>query len=296
MKDLNLLIVFEALWLERSVTAAGDRLGVSQAAVSASLKRLRAEYRDKLFTLVGRKMQPTPLAEGIAQSIIDALAMIRRTGSEPEPFIPSNSDKTFVIRTRDVGEVVCFPVLMKKLAKIAPDIKLKTVFFPLDETLSGLANGRIDLALGFLPSLETDIHKKVLFSQSYVCVVRKGHPIEGVDLTPKIMKQLQHLLVEYSGSGHAVLEKALTKFSGADSIKVRLPQYLSAPHFVVNSDLVWIVPKILAETLAKYYPLRIKELSMDLPDFEVALYWHERYHADNANKWMRDYIGKELKI
>jgi DNA-binding transcriptional LysR family regulator len=70
MKDLNLLIVFEALWLERSVTAAGDRLGVSQAAVSASLKRLRAEYRDKLFTLVGRKMQPTPLAEGIAQSIL----------------------------------------------------------------------------------------------------------------------------------------------------------------------------------------------------------------------------------
>ena len=110
------------------------------------------------------------------------------------------------------------------------------------------------------------------------------------------MKQLQHLLVEYSGSGHAVLEKALIKFSGADSIKVRLPQYLSAPHFVVNSDLVWIVPKILAETLAKYYPLKIKELSMDLPDFEVALYWHERYHADNANKWMRDYIGKELKI
>lgn len=296
MKDLNLLLVFEALWLDRSVTDAGERLGVSQAAVSASLKRLREDYKDKLFTLVGRKMQPTPLATNIAQSILDALAMVRQTKREPEPFDPAVEDKTFVVRTRDIGEVVCFPLLIKKLSTVAPAIKIRTVFLPLDETLTGLANGQIDLALGFLPSLETGIHRKILFTQKYVCVVRKGHPLEKTELTHSSLKNQEHLLVEYSGSGHSILEKALVKLSGLGSIKVRLPQYLSAPHFVVNSDLVWIAPKILAETLASFFPLSIKEMQIDLPDFEVALYWHDRYHADNANKWMRDFIGAELKV
>ena len=78
MKDLNLLFVFEALWRDRSVTAAAERLGLTQAAVSGSLKRLREEYDDKLFTLVSRRMEPTPLATDLAPHLLDALALVRR--------------------------------------------------------------------------------------------------------------------------------------------------------------------------------------------------------------------------
>jgi DNA-binding transcriptional LysR family regulator len=296
MKDLNLLLVFEALWLDRSVTGAGERLGVSQAAVSSSLKRLRDDYHDKMFTLVGRKMQPTPLATSMAQTILDALNLVRRTRREPEAFNPETASRMFVVRTRDIGEIVCFPDLMAKLSTIAPKISLRTVMKPLDETVAGLANGQIDLALGFLPSLEAGIHKKILFNQHYVWVMRKGHSLERSKLSPAMLRSQQHLLVESSGSGHTAIEKTLIKLSGKDSIKVRMPQYLSAPHFIINSDLLWIAPEPLARALAKNFPLVIKSITVDLPEFEVALYWHERYHADTGNKWLREFIGQQLRV
>lgn len=295
MKDLNLLLVFEALLLERSVTAAGERLGVSQAAVSASLKRLREDYQDKLFTLVGRRMQPTPLATQIASQVTAALSLVRQTHREPQSFNPQTAKRQFVVRTRDVGEIVCLPDIVHSLEGMAPGIQLRTVFRPLDETIAGLAGGQIDLALGFLPSLEAGIHKRHLFEQHYVCVIRKGHPLERQRLTAAALRSQKHLLVEYSGSGHAVLERALTRLSGKESIKMRIPQYLSAPHFIVNSDLLWIAPAILAETLARHYSLIIRPLPIDLPSFEVALYWHERYHGDPGNKWLREYISTQLQ-
>jgi len=75
-------------------------------------------------------------------------------------------------------------------------------------------------------------------------------------------------------------------------IKVRLPQYLSAPHFILSTDLLWCVPSSLAYTLSHHYPLVLKPVPIALPDFEIALYWHERYHQDPGNRWLRDLIAQ----
>ena len=294
MKDLNLLYVFEAMWRDRSVTLAAENLGLTQAAVSSSLKRLRDEYDDKLFALVGRKMEPTPLASTLAPQLLDALAIVRKTGSAQARFDPATARRIFTVRTRDIGEVVCFPPLLKRLAASAPGIKLRTVFKPIEETLVGLAAGRIDLALGFLPSLETSIHRRPLLRQHYVCVMRAGHPLAKRRMTMDKFLEQEHLLVEYSGSGHQVLQRALVERGARHQIKLRIPQYLSAPHFVISSDLLWTAPAILAETLAQHYPLAIVSLPMELPEFEVALYWHERFHRDPANKWFRDFVAESL--
>lgn len=294
MKDLNLLYVFEALWRDRSVTAAAESLGLTQAAVSSSLKRLREEYADKMFSQVGRRMEPTPYATSISPRLLDALAMVRTTSIDETTFDPATAQRLFTVRSRDIGEVVCFPPLLEKLALVAPHIKLRSVFKPIDETFSGLATGRIDFALGFLPSLETSIHRRVLFKQRYVCVMRKGHPLQDHELEPAHFREQQHLLVEYSGSGHQVLERALVAAGAKHNIKVRLPQYLSAPHFVIGSDLLWCVPEVLAMTLAKHYPLVCKPTPLELPEFEIGLYWHDRYHRDPANKWLRDFIASHI--
>jgi DNA-binding transcriptional LysR family regulator len=169
------------------------------------------------------------------------------------------------------------------------------MFRPIAETLNEMASGLIDLSLGYLPALETGIHRRRLFAQRYVCVMRTDHPIAGADLTLKLFKTQEHVLTEYSGSGHILLERALTQAGLRDRIKVRLPQYLSAPYFVANSNLLWSVPAILAERLAQHFPLLIKQHPLQLPDFEIALYWHERYHRDPTNKWLRDFIARELQ-
>jgi DNA-binding transcriptional LysR family regulator len=296
MKDLNLLSVFEALWRDHSVTVAAENLGVTQAAVSGSLKRLRAEYDDKLFVLVGRRMEPTPLASELAPQLLNALEMIRGTHVGHARFDPATAKRLFTVRTRDIGEAVCLPRILVALGQTAPGIRLRTVFGPIPETLGGLANGHIDLALGFLPSLETDIHRRFLFKQHYVCVMRRGHPLAGSELTADLFHRADHLLVEYSGSGHIVIERALVDAGARDRIKLRMPQYLAAPHYIVATDLVWSAPAVLAESLAEHYALVIKPhpLPMSLPEFDVALYWHDRFHRDPANMWFREFVSTQL--
>ncbi|MDM0066950.1 MULTISPECIES: LysR family transcriptional regulator [unclassified Variovorax] len=296
MKDLNLLYVFEAMWRDRSVTVSAERLGLTQAAVSGSLKRIREEYDDKMFTLVGRRMEPTPLAVELAPQLLDALALVRKTRVERGRFDPAIARRMFTVRTRDIGEVVCLPRILAALGQSAPGLRLRTLFRPIPETMSGMAAGQIDFALGFLPTLETGIHSRLLFRQHYVCVMREGHPLAGVKLTSKRFAESEHLLVEYSGSGHAVLERALVDAGARHRITVRLPQYLAAPHFVIGSDLLWSVPAMLAETLQAHYRLVIKPHPLSLPEFEVALYWHDRYHRDPANKWLRDFIVHQFAV
>lgn len=288
------MFAFEAIWRDRSVTAAAERLGLTQAAVSGSLKRLREEYGDKLFTPVGRKMEPTPFAFGIAPQLLDALAMVRRTQVEHDRFDPLVSRRMFTVRARDAGEVVFLPQILLALGQLAPGVRLRTVFRPIPETLSGMGGGQIDFALGFLPSLETGIHRRHLFDQHYVCVMRKGHPLAEATITPDLFSASEHLLVEYSGSGHLQLERALNDAGARHRIRIRLPQYLSAPHFIVSSDLLWSVPAMLAETLAKHYALVIKPHPLTLPPIEICLYWHDRYHRDPANKWLRDLIAAKF--
>lgn len=294
MKDLNLLYVFEALWRDRSVTLAAEQLGVTQAAVSGSLKRLRENYGDKLFTLVGRRMEPTPRAMELAPQLLDALLLVRRAEVQPSRFEPAKAKRVFTIRTRDVGEVVCLPGVASGLQAVAPQVQLRTVFQPRAETLAGLGNGQIDVAMGFLPSLEADIHRRTLFTESYVCVMRRGHTLSDRPLSAEGFLSADHLLVEYSGSGHTVLERAITDAGARKRIRVRLPQYLSAPHFLMQSDLVWSAPRHLAERLAKHLPLDLVAHPLPLPSFEVALYWHDRYHRDAANVWIRDFISEQV--
>nr|WP_315594170.1 LysR family transcriptional regulator [uncultured Cupriavidus sp.] len=291
MKDLNLLYVFEALWRDRSVTIAAENLGVTQAAVSSALKRLRTEYGDKLFMLVGRRMEPTPLATSIAGALLDSLSTIRKTAGTLTPFDPTHSRRQFTIRTRDVGEVLLLPQIQDELLRAAPQSSIQTVYAPIDETLSALATGRIDLAVGYLPTLERDIYKRALFQQQYVCVMRAGHPLTArTDITLDEFLAQDHLLVTFSGSGHILLERALVDAGAKSRIKVRMPQYLAAPHAILGSDLIWTAPQALANVLARYYPLAIRPLPLTLEPFEVALYWHQRFHKDPANVWFRSLV------
>jgi DNA-binding transcriptional LysR family regulator len=290
MKDLNLLYVFEALWRDRSVTIAAESLDVTQGAVSSALKRMRDEYGDKLFMLAGRRMEPTAMATSIAPSLLEALNAIRKTTGVQTSFDAAESTRSFTIRTRDVGEVVVLPNLFARMEDVAPRVKINVMFAPIEETVHGLSTGRMDVALGYLPALERNIHKKVLFKQRYLCVMRNDHPLANAELTLKRFLSQQHLLVEYAGSGHVLLERALIDAGAKDRIRVRMPQYLAAPHLVLRSDLIWTCPESLVVELRKHFPLAVKPLPMPMGNFDVALYWHDRFHKDPANLWFRQQV------
>jgi DNA-binding transcriptional LysR family regulator len=295
MKDLNLLYIFEALWRDHSTSIAAQNLGVTQSAVSSSLKRLRQTYGDRLFILVGRRMEPTPFCIQIAPRLLESLTLIRAVESQMVEFDPGLCRKTFTLRMLDVGEVVCLPPILKKLSSIAPLARINTVGGGMDETLNGLATGRIDLALGFMPTLQTDIHRLPVFSQHFVCAMRREHPLAGKPLSLEDYIACDHLLVEAGKTGNQAVERALIDAGGKDCIKMRVPQHLSSPHLLLESDMVWTLPCALGRSLARFFPLAIHPLPLPIPAFEIDLYWHDRFHRDPQNKWLREMVSRVLK-
>ncbi|MEN4825650.1 LysR family transcriptional regulator [Pseudomonas sp. P39-UII1] len=295
MKDLNLLYTFEALWRDHSASVAAENLGVTQAGVSAALKRLRQDFGDKLFTVVGRRMEPTPFAIEIAPLLLQSLELARAAKIHTVNFDPSTCRKKFKLRMRDIGEVVCLPSILEHVLSSAPESKIETEAGSLEDTLQGLSTGRIDLAIGFLPQLQTDIHYSNVFKQKYVCVFRKGHPLEKQELTFETFLAQKLLCVDAVGSGHFALEKALVDYCGKESVQLRIAQSLAAPHLLLTTNLIWVAPEALAKTFEKNLPICIRPLPLDIPPFEIAMYWHDRYHRDPENKWLRETVGRALK-
>jgi len=295
MKDLNLLRVFDAIWATRSVSKAAERLALTQPAVSSALARLRKAYADPLFTRVGAQMVPTPFCSDQAHYLLDALALVDRSLADVKGFEPARSRRNFMLRMQDIGEACFMPVLLAHCKTEAPNIGFRTTFPTLELTRQGLADGRIDLAVGYLPGLEAGIHRRELFTERYVCVMRNGHPLARKGLGMEELAAAEFLMVEYAGTGHSALERQLREAGVARKVRLRLPQHLGAPHVVVTTDLLWIVPAMLARLLVKNFPLAVKPCPLPLQPFPIALYWHDRFHRDPGNQWLRQAFAAVCK-
>lgn len=293
MKDLNLLRVFEAVWSTRSVSKAAERLGLTQPAVSTALKRLRETYADPLFTRVGSQMAPTAFCSQQARYLLDALALVERSMSEVQGFDPATSNRLFVLGMRDIGEATLLPAVLSHCAHAAPAVRIQTLISPLETTGNKLADGRVDLAIGFLPALEAGIHKRELFIQQYVCVMRAGHPLAGRRLTVRDLKAAKHLSIDFSGTGHAMVDRQLRDQGLERAARLTIPHYMAAAPILAGTDLVCLMPEMLADHVVQRYGLASHPVPLKAMKFPIALYWHERFHRDPGNQWLRS-VFKDL--
>ena len=181
--DLNLLVVFDAILRTRSVTLAGENVHLSQSAMSNALKRLRRSFNDPLFVRTSMGMLPTPYAEQISKPIQDALAQIKATIEAKNVFDPAKSERTFRIYMTDVGQMVLLPDLLERIPKEAPHVNLQTVQVPMHHREEAMESGEVDLAVGYLIPFEGHFYRQKLFTETYVCMVRAGHPTIGDQIT-----------------------------------------------------------------------------------------------------------------
>src|SRR5438105_3553547 len=168
--DLNLLVVFHQLLLDRRVSAAADSLGLTQPAVSNALGRLRRALNDELFVRTSRGMEPTPLAQRLAEPIAQALGSLHSTLNQRASFDPRTSNRSFTIAMTDIGEIYFIPRLMAALSKAAPGVSVSTVRNQAVNLREDMEAGRVDLALGLLPQLKTGFFQRRLFRHTYVCM------------------------------------------------------------------------------------------------------------------------------
>lgn len=285
--DLNLLLVFDQLLVERRVSRVAENLGLSQPAVSNALARLRGAFGDELFLRTAQGMMPTAHAEQMAESISYALAMIRGAINQSAVFDPGSSQRTFVIGMTDIGEIYFLPRLLERLARDAPGISLSTVRNTAVGLKEDMEAGRVDCAVGPLPQLKAGFFQRRLFRQRYVCLFRKGHRLDRRRMTLDDFSAAEHLLVVSDSTGHGKVDDLLRRMDVHRRVRLTVPHFLAIGHILQSTDLVATVTERLAERMAEPFGLRCIAHPARLPDAAINLFWHSKYHRDPANQWLR---------
>lgn len=284
--DLNLIRVLIAVHEARSVTAAAERLALSQPAVSYGLAKLRRVYSDRLFVRSASGLAATPLAERIYHQYRQALSAVEQTLDGVDRFDPQASVRSFRIAMSDIGALFFLPPLHARLQAVAPRIALDVVQVATDAVVEDLASGRLDAAVGNLPSIRGQTQSELLFVERYVCLMRRDHPGAGAALSLDAFLRARHVMVTSPFSGHRLVDDALAELGVARDIAIRLPHFTMLPQLVGQSDLMVILPSRVAALFASHSPCRHLDLPVPVPAFEVRAHWHANHARHASTQWL----------
>ena len=288
--DLNLLVVFNQMLVERRVSKVAETLGVSQPAVSNSLAKLRKLFGDELFLRTPKGMEPTPYADQLAESVSYALAMIHSGVNQRSSFEPSSARRAITIGMTDIGEIYFLPALIERLHREAPGVTLSTVRNAAINLRDELESGKVDLAIGLLPQLKAGFFQRRLFTQRYVCLMRRGHRLDKRKLSLAEFSAAEHLVVISAGTGHGKVDELLQRSGVVRNVRLTVPHYVSVGHILRGSDLIATVPERLAERLVEPFGLVSVPHPAKLPDVAINAFWHAKYHRSPANRWLRGVV------
>ena len=285
--DLNLLVVFNQLLLDRSVSVAAEKLGLTQPAVSNALKRLRTVTKDELFLRTSRGMEPTPYALHLAEPVIYALGALQTAFTTRDTFDPLTSTRNFQLAMTDIGEMYFMPPLMVALSKVAPHAKVSTVRPNAGNLRDDMESGTVDLALGLLPNLQAGFFQRRLFRHKYVCVFRKGHPQAKSPMTLEQFTELDHVGVVAANTGHGEVDGLLERAGIKRKMRLVVPHFIAVGHILQSTDLIATLPERFAERCEAPFGLVTSPHPARLPDIAINLFWHAKANRDPANMWIR---------
>lgn len=288
--DLELLSIFDEIYKTGNVTRAAANLGLPQSTVSVGLARLREHFNDRLFSRTAKGMLPTPRAQNAIADVRQALQALQHALADQPVFEPAASTREFRICMTDISEVVLLPRLLNHLREAGPGIRLQIAKISPDSPAE-LADGSVDLALGFMPHLEAGFYQQVLFDQHFVCLVAAAHPRVQEVLSREALRAEAHVRVLTSGTGHAIVDKVLAGEGIERRIALKLPSFLGVARIVAQTELLAIVPSRYAAEVVGSEAVRALPVPVELPRFQVKQHWHERYHADVSNRWLRQTIA-----
>jgi DNA-binding transcriptional LysR family regulator len=277
--DLNLLVAFEALWVERSVTAAGRRLGLSQPATSGALARLREMLGDRLFIRGKRGLEPTDRCLELAGPLTKALVDLRNVVAGSS-FEPATTTRTFRIGAVDAAMAVFMPRIANQALKEAPRAQLQIVAINPARAVEMLDRGALDLALSVVTSSSATVRSRSLFRVEFVLAARPGHPLAAgqVDLTALHRFPRAHVAFE----GMPLPPRC----------QVLLDSFLAVPPVLRETDAWALLPKPYAEELRAARSVATLPVPAGLahPSMQMQLLWPDVQDAAPASRWLRGII------
>ena len=307
--DLNLLRVFDALIEERSVTRAGERLGLSQSAISHALNRLRYVLNDELFVRMPDGMRPTARAAEIAPRLREGLLQLQ-LALGPTEFDPARTERRFTIACTEYAGTVLMPSVIARVRSLAPSAELR--IRPSNMGVAeGLLAGRIDLAIGSFRRVPEPFVQEPLFRETRVWVLSADHPAAQGELTLEILASLSHLIISATGEDESAvdgyvsdhgLERLVTRsevglLQGALAARgLHRVIRLTTPHFhavlavVSRSDMAAPLPRRLAAVFAGQYRLKLFDPPYPSPPFDIMALWHHDHGEEQAITWLRGIV------
>ena len=289
--DLNLLSVFQEVYRERQISAAARRLGLTQSAVSNALARLRRTFGDELFVRTAHGMQPTPLAQQMAEPIGAAMAQVALALSQRSRFDPATSGRRFTLAMTDVGEVYFMPVLIDRCRAIAPNVEIASSRANGLTLKDDMETGRVDLAIGAFEDVSEALYHRALFRQRFVSMFRKEHPLARGKVDLARFVAAPHLIVDAAQSPYDRVNGLLEKAGVTAGARFRVPHFTAVPYIVSTSELVVTVPQKLAESAASPFGLKWIEPPLALPTLQTNVFWHRRFNHDPGIQWLRGLIA-----
>jgi len=288
--DLRLLTIVNELNKTRSVSQAAENLELSQSAVSMSLARLRKHFKDPLFVRTPDGMEPTPQMSELIELLEKAEGLLETALVHRVAFHPSTSDRSFSIGATDITRVTILPALMKRLHTTARGVGIELQDIS-EETPRHLHAGRLDLAVGYLPSAGSGFCQQRLFKDRFICAVRANHSRIEHTVSLEQLESEPHVVLTMPGSGIELVEKALETNRIHRKERLRLPGCFGLSSMLTSADCLAIVPEQLGRLIASAGRIKLLPLPFALPPYYVMQHWHERYTHDPASKWLRAVIA-----
>ncbi|NHQ87300.1 LysR family transcriptional regulator [Iodobacter sp. HSC-16F04] len=289
--DLNLLLTLDVLLAEHNVTRAAQRLNLSQPSVSVHLAKLREIFADPLLLPGPRGMRPTARAEELREPLRQALNALEHAVAPASPFNPAEAKHTWRIAAADYSEASILLPALPGLRTAAPNTRLAVLNLAPARIARQAEQGEIDLAFHTSAGSPQGLRRRVLFSERYVLVSRADHPSLKQKPTLAQFCELDHAIVSADGGGfYGVTDEALQDLQR--KVVLSVPHFLFLKSVLENTNLVAMLP---ARLVKGSKTLQVLEPPLDLPNFEMAMLWHERTHRDPAHQWLREYIANSIE-
>ncbi|MFN4136652.1 MAG: LysR family transcriptional regulator [Novosphingobium sp.] len=285
--DLNLLVVFDALMETRSVTRTAERIGLTQPATSAALRRLRDYFRDEIVVPVGKRMHPTPFAESLHPQIQLALRGVERAITAPTAFDPATSSRCFRVIGSDYIMVAVLVPLMHRFATIAPHLRIE-ILLPTEHSIGELESGRADLLITPEPFLAAWHPHEVLFEEEQVVVGWARNPVFARGLTEEDFLAAGHVTVAFgSNRVPAFADSTLARMGCDRAIEVTVSSFASAPWFIAGTSRLAVLHERLVRQIASRFDLAWARMPFPFPKMNEMMQFHQSRADDEGLAWLR---------
>lgn len=289
--DLNLLVAFDALLTERSVTRAAARIGLGQSAMSYNLARLRTLFGDELLTRGSEGMRPTPRALALADPVRVTLAQIQAAVLQREAFDPSTADRAFRVGLADSIEVAVIPGLLARLRKVAPSVSLRLRSINRISVLEELDAGKLDLGIGVFDQGQMHHKCRLLYTDNFLCLFNPEQVNFDAPISLDDYLSVPHVLTSLTEDDHGAVDDALAKLRLKRTIALTTPGFLAVPFVVRRAPVITTMPSRLARYFAETFDLDTSPPPIELPTLSISLLWHASFDHDPGHVWLRQTVA-----